>query len=238
MNLAAGRLGGPFAAAPLLLVAALAAGCAGADTSPRATPAPIADAASDAATQQPTAAAEAFAPIKLTGSGSRVPKFSIPQDAAAIATITEKGTSNFAVWTLASDGSQLELLVNDIGSYKGTVIFDAETGTHSVAFKVESNGTWTIVVAPVTRARKWATSGALTGKGDDVVQLSPAVSGLITTTVSHRGSSNFAIHSYSDSGVDLLVNEIGKYKGEIQLPDGTYVVQVEADGAWSFTRPG
>jgi hypothetical protein len=189
-----------------------------------------------AATPEPTPA-EAFAPIKLTGRGSRVPKFTIPEDTAAIAIITEKGTSNFVVWTLGADGSKQELLVNDIGSYKGTVLFDVEADTHSVAFKIESNGSWTITIAPISRARTWATSGALTGKGDDVVQLSPPVAGFATTTVSHRGSANFVVHSYSDSGVDLLVNEIGNYKAEIQLPDGTLLLQVEADGAWSFTAP-
>jgi hypothetical protein len=204
------------------------------------TPGPSATATEEASVQEPTpepTPAEAFAPIKLIGRGSKVPKFTIPEGAAAIATISETGTSNFAVWTLAADGSQNELLVNELGSYKGTVLFDVDSGEHSVAFKIESNGSWTITIAPLTRARKWDTSQTLTGKGDDVVQLSEAVSGLATTTVTHRGRSNFAVHSYSDSGSDLLVNEIGNYKAEIQLPDGTLLLQIEADGTWSFTAP-
>jgi hypothetical protein len=202
--------------------------------SPTASQAPVTP--SPTATPEPTLA-EAFAPIKLSGRGSKVPKFTIPEGAAAIATISETGTSNFAVWTLAADGSRNELLVNVIGNYKGTVLFDMESGEHSVAFKIESNGAWAITIAPLTRTRKWDTSKTLSGRGDDVVQLSEAISGLATTTVTHRGRSNFAVHSYGDSGSDLLVNEIGNYKAEIQLPDGTLLLQVQADGAWSFTAP-
>jgi hypothetical protein len=50
------------------------------------------------------------------------------------------------------------------------------------------------------------------------------------------GSSNFAVHAYSDSGADLLINEIGKYGGEVLLPSGTLVVEINADGAWTMQK--
>jgi hypothetical protein len=112
---------------------------------------------------------------------------------AAIATITNRGTSNFAVWTVGDDGSQQELLVNEIGNYKGTVLFDV--ATHSGAFKIA-------------------------GTGDGVVQLRPASSGFATSNVAHKGSSNFVVYTYTLSGRELQVNEIGRYRGEILLPDG------------------
>ncbi len=87
-----------------------------------ATPEPTAE-----ATEEPTEPplAEAFKPFTLKGRGNKVAKFRIPEDAAAIATITNKGTSNFVVWTVAADGSTNDLLVNEIGSYKGTHLVDA-----------------------------------------------------------------------------------------------------------------
>ncbi|MDP9271333.1 MAG: hypothetical protein M3P14_10255 [Chloroflexota bacterium] len=91
----------------------------------------------------------------------------------AIATITERGTSNFVVTSLAADGSQNELLVNVIGSYSGTRLFDADAGQHSVAFKVESTGSWTIVIKPVALASAWNPAKALSGRGDNVVRLLP-----------------------------------------------------------------
>jgi hypothetical protein len=41
--------------------------------------------------------------------------------------------------------------------------------------------------------------------------------------------------AYTADDRSLLVNEIGKYKGEVLLPDGTVLVTFEADGAWTGT---
>jgi hypothetical protein len=188
----------------------------------------------DTSTPTPEATAVSFTAIKLTGSGNKVPKFTIPEDAAAIATITNRGSANFVVTSLAADGSANALLVNVIGSYSGTVLFDSANGEHSVALQVESNGSWTITIKPLSSARTWNPSGPLTGKGDDVVLVSPARSGLTTATITHKGSANFVVYAYSTSGgIDLLVNEIGNYSGESAMPDGTFALEVEADGAWT-----
>lgn len=88
----------------------------------------------------------AFAPFTLKGRGNKVARFTIPEDAAAIAAITNAGTSNFVVWTVGADGRENGLLVNEIGRYKGTRLFDVSAGDYSVAFKIESNGSWTIAV--------------------------------------------------------------------------------------------
>jgi hypothetical protein len=189
------------------------------------------------ATPEPTVA-DAFATISLKGSGNKVPKFTIPDDQAAIATITYSGSGNFAVWSIAADGSENDLLVNVIGRYKGTVLFDAESGVHSVAMRVEASGSWTIVIKPVTKARIWAAGTTATGSGDDVIQLASPPFGLVTSVIKYKGSGNFAVWSYSTSGDrELLVNEIGNYSGEVQIPSGTYLVAIEADGPWSITSP-
>ena len=202
-----------------------------------ATPEPTVDPTAEPTpdpTPQPTPEA-AFATIKLSGHGTKIAKFRIPEDEAAIASITNRGSSNFAVWTVGDDGSQQELLVNEIGNYKGTVLFDVDT--HSVAFKIESNGSWAVTIAPVVKARVWNTTQNLAGTGDGVVQLRPASSGFATTNVVHKGSSNFVVYTYNLSGRELQVNEIGRYRGEILLPDGTILIQVMADGTWTFTPP-
>lgn len=187
-------------------------------------------------TPEPTAA-PAFAQITLTGSGSKVAKFTIPEDAAAIASITSSGASNFAVWAVAADGVQNQLLVNVIGRYAGTVLFDVSFGEHSVAFEIEASGSWQIVVQPVTAARVWEAGAAGAGTGDDVLLLEEPPTGLVVSTIKHTGTSNFAIWSYSLDGADLLANEIGAYSGEVIIPPGTYVLAITADGAWSLTSP-
>ena len=41
----------------------------------------------------------------------------------------------------------------------------------------------------------------------------------------------------ADGNRELLVNEIGNYAGEVFVPEGTILLTVEADGAWTGT-PG
>ena len=175
-----------------------------------------------------------FEPIALSGTGDAIPQFTIPADAPAIATITHQGESNFAVITLAEDGSENDLLVNRIGNYAGTVLFDADEGQHSVAFEVTADGAWTIDIKPVTEARAWDPASAIDGTGDDVLRTDPEPSGLTPITVSHQGESNFVVIAHAPDGAALLVNEIGNYSGEVALGAGSVLVQVNADGTWSI----
>jgi hypothetical protein len=200
------------------------------------TPGPTASVATEA-TPEPTPEPPAFAfePFTLSGSGSEVAQFTIPEDAPAIATISNRGAGNFAVWTVGADGSQLELLVNEIGNFDGTKLFDAANGEHSVAFKIESDGAWTIDVKPITAARTWDGASQLAGKGADVILVVPPISGFVSALIIHDGDSNFAIWTYSDSGRDLLVNEIGAYRGEHLVSSGTALIAIEADDNWSIT---
>lgn len=212
---------------------------AAATATPTDTPAPPSDAPSAEPTAAPTEAPVnplAFTPVTLTGRGDKVAKFTIPQDVPAIAVITcSQGYDNFAVETLAADGSENDLLVNTIGSYKGTVLFDEQQDQHSVAFKVTAAGSWTIAVKPITSAAQWSGASSVTGKGDQVLYVTGDVSGLATFKITHKGTSNFAVIAYTDTESDLLVNEIGNYSGEQLLPSGTLLVAITADGTWAMT---
>ncbi len=169
--------------------------------------------------------------LKLAGRGDKVVRFTA-QDAPTVARITGKGSGNFAVVSYA--GSVYgDLLVNEIGAYAGWVYVAAGENR----LKVSSSGSWTIEVRPITAARAWDGLGALTGKGDTVVLLSGGASG--TTTIKNRSSSNFAVIAYSPAGdyLDLLVNEIGAYSGEVLLPDADPIVLSIHDvgGTWSMS---
>jgi hypothetical protein len=171
----------------------------------------------------------------LAGTGDAVPTFDIPLDAVAIARITHSGGGNFAVWTVSSSGSK-ELLVNVIGNYVGTVLFD-DVG-HSVAFEISAGGYWTVAIDPVSSAFSWDGATAVSGRGDDVFQIRPPTPTFSVSTLTHDGASNFAVWSYSPEGRDLLVNEIGPYSGEVLLAEATFLVVINADGNWTMTPPG
>lgn len=177
----------------------------------------------------------AFAEIPLSGTGSAVPRFDIPPDTAAIAVISHTGASNFAVTSLGEAGEE-DLLVNRIGNYAGTVLFDETSGSHSVAFEVVADGPWTILIKPVTEAFKWDGTQQLAGSGDDVAIIDPATSGLKTATLTHQGDGNFAIFAYGPN-TDLIVNEVGVYSGEVVLGDGTFLLEITANGPWTISPP-
>ncbi len=175
-------------------------------------------------------------PVVYSGVGSKLLKIKKGEE-PAIALITGRGSSNFAVTNLAADGQQYDLLVNTIGSYHGTRLIDVENGQQTAAFKIEATGSrWTITLKPITQARPWNGSGTLSGKGDDVILMPRDTWGsLDSAKITHTGTSNFAVKAYSDTS-DLLVNEIGAYSGEVQVPAGTLLFAIDADGGWTFRK--
>lgn len=185
------------------------------------------------ATSTPEPNPFAFPVITLKGRGDKIARFKIPEDVPAIATFSERGSSNFIVYSLAADGSENDLIVNEIGNYVGTHLFDTSDGEHSVAFKISSNGSWTIKIKPITSAPKWDATAKLAGKGASVIWVTGDVGDFFVTRITHRGTSNFVVYAYADSDYELLVNEIGNYSGEQILPVGTYLLEILADGSWA-----
>lgn len=135
-------------------------------------------------------------------------------------------------WPIRADGQDIDLLVNEIGSYTGVRPLDFEE--RPAALKMEASGSWQVVVKVAQKAPIW--TGKMTAKGDTVFLIPPGtVAGLDTIKITHSGRSNFAVWAYGDRR-ELLVNEIGTYSGEVLLPSGTVAVVVEADGAWTFEK--
>ena len=191
--------------------------------------------ATEASSAEPTDQPVTFKALAFKGRGDKVVKFKIPEDAAATAAFTHTGSSNFVVESLAADGSTNDLLVNEIGRFKGTRLFDADG--HSVAFKIDADGAWTVAIKPVSQARAWNLAAPLSGAGDDVIRVTGSIDGLASSVIKHTGGSNFVVTAYSSDGRDLLINEIGKYSGEVVMPSGLLLLEIEADGKWSVSVP-
>ena len=171
---------------------------------------------SDDADTQANAEVAAF-----KGKGDKILKF---DSGFFFATITHKGDRNFIVYSLDPELEEQELLVNTIGKYRGTVLApdDANGG-----IKIEADGKWTVNVQPISQLPPQ--TGAISGKGDDVVFWNGPENTIVK--IEHSGERNFIVSSYPISGgYDLLVNEIGSYSGE-QILDPS-VVEIEADGEW------
>jgi hypothetical protein len=169
--------------------------------------------------------------LKTAGRGDKIVKFGA-QDTPTYARITAKSGGNFAVISY-TDTEYGDLLVNTIGSYGGTVYIAAGVNR----LKVSAGSSWTIEVRPVAAAKYWDGMSAFTGKGDYVLNLTGSSFGI--STIKNVGKSNFAVVVYSQEGdyLDLLVNEIGSYNGEVMLPaSDPMVFAIHADGgSWSLS---
>ena len=161
--------------------------------------------------------------LEFSGRGDKILQF---DSGPFVATITHRGTSNFAVWAINDQLDNVGLLVNQIGSYSGDVLgsSDAYGG-----LRIEADGRWTVSVVPVSQAP--TRSGNVQGKGDAVFFWTGP--NRTVAQITHDGSSNFAVWLFTSSGRDLLINDIGPYSGEQIIEDGIF--EITADGAWSIT---
>jgi hypothetical protein len=118
----------------------------------------------------------------------------------------------------------LDLEVNEIGSYSGTVLVDFGTDI----LEVTADGDWSVsFVTPRTMV-----GSAIAGSGDEVVTVNRSGPAMIT----HDGSSNFSVWSWQgQTRLDLEVNEIGAFSGTVTIDSGTEFLEINADGTWSVT---
>ena len=169
--------------------------------------------------------------LTYKGSGDKIIKIGKPsgkQTEAVVVKISYSGSSNFVVWALNKKLKQTDLLVNTIGDYKGTVPLDFAGGSATYRLQIQAEGDWKVVIKPWSSQRRF--TGKVSGHGDDVVLYE---GGARVATIKYDGESNFVVWAYYANSSDLLVNEIGKYKGQSVL-SGKAVITLSADGPWSI----
>jgi hypothetical protein len=188
----------------------------------------LTDATAVAAGPSTVAPKPAPKPVSYSGRGNTILKIKKPEAGLVIASITAHGSSNFVVTSLLDGNQDGDLLVNEIGNYKGTVLLDKDGGeTHKL--KIEADGTWIVTLKPLVDARVVSTS--LTGSGPDVLIYR---GGSATVIFTSRGSDNVVLSWIGGDGEDLLVNEIGNYSGESAIGAGPGVLYVESADTWSL----
>lgn len=73
------------------------------------------------------------------------------------------------------------------------------------------------------------------GRGDGVTEEYHIPMGVYRLKIQHNGESNFVVYNMAN-GNNLLVNEIGKYRGSVFVEgDSSLLLDVTADGSWSAT---
>jgi LGFP repeat len=168
------------------------------------------------------------------GNGDAVISIAKPDGLKSVAAVQSSysGSGNFVVWGLDSAYGDTDLLANAIGSYSGTTLLDEfDWGNRTTRLEITAEGPWTITVKSTRTLPAYGAGRAVSGKGDSVFRYT---GGNSSRHLTHSGSSNFAIWSYADNGMDdLLVNRIGRYSGRVTYP-GPGLVEVTADGSWTI----
>ncbi|WP_147050527.1 LGFP repeat-containing protein [Kocuria flava] len=194
----------------------------------------------------PTGAAQRFEGGTITwtdpakrvhsGYGDDVISITKPDGPGSMAVVeaTHDGSSNFIVWGQDAGYADTDLLVNDIGTYSGSMLLDEDDwGAPTVRLRITADGAWTISVRSVNSLPSYGADRTVSGRGSSVFRYSGRST---TRQINHTGNSNFIVWSYPNNGyADLLVNDIGTYSGRVAYP-GPAVIEVEADGSWSI-RP-
>jgi len=165
-------------------------------------------------------------PVSFNGSGrTATNQMSLPSPFSKV-TFTHSGSSNFIVTVYY--GNDEDLLVNEIGNYKGTTLIMTD---QTVTFDIDADGSWTGKIEGVGKS----SSASFSGTGDGVSGFfNPPSQG--AWEITHNGDSNFVTWLHCVGGSDLIVNEIGVFSGSaiIQFEEGPCLWEVNADGIWSL----
>ncbi len=181
-----------------------------------------------------------FETFTISGTGSTVIQdVNIPAEFVVYSAV-HNGTSNFIAHFYDCNDKR-EPLVNEIGNYSCTQIFNATHIDDSSSGMVEVNadGDWSITFSPVKAVVSNETSTSFSGYGANITGAFLSTGNMVCT-VSHDGSSNFIVHAYelSENGdKQPVANEIGEYNGQSIIrtkKDTLYFFNVDADGNWTI----
>lgn len=167
----------------------------------------------------------AFEPVTLDGSGDSVIDVPEIEDVPLVATFEHTGQSNFAVVSYGPGGQRIDLMVNTIGGYVGTVPYNFQASPAEL--EITADGAWTVTISSIIDQPVLAASAS--GAGDEVLLLESEG----RLQASHDGESNFAVRAWGERR-DLLINDIGPYEGTVRLPSAL-ALEITADGNWTFT---
>jgi hypothetical protein len=178
----------------------------------------------------------------LSGAGSRVLSLRLATDSPLVVTARHTGSANFIVDLVPRGltGGTTENLFNEIGAYVGqTAVADVSSGRYRV--KVEADGSWVLrFEQPVPTGSARHILGVVRGHGARVIPVQSDHHLQPVVTATHHGQANFIVDliGYGNTtGDQNLFNEIGNFHGQTlveDMPAGSYLLYVQADGAWTI----
>jgi hypothetical protein len=182
-------------------------------------------------TRTPTNTPEPVETLLFSGQGDDVIKLN-KWDGFAFLHITYSGARNFIVKNYDKDGNDIDLLVNTVGAYDGYLPLDLFDDEDTDRLEIKASGPWQVEVFPLEQDYFHTIEfpGEYYGIGDDVVMMEKSASFIVI--FSAEGTRNFIVKAISDSGSDLLVNDIAPYAGASIVKKDTFMFVIKATGPW------
>jgi hypothetical protein len=173
-----------------------------------------------------------------TGRGDEVIKFKKAITEPMLVVTSWSGPDgNNTIYSYDSDGNEGDLLVNTIGSYKGTNLINIYEGENVKALKIEGSGSWKITLKPISEATAWDGKGTFSGESDNVISVSDVFDGLDSMKFkSTKADSNVIVYGLGDDGEDVIVNEIGNFSGTYVVPGSVTLMKISSDGHWTMKK--
>lgn len=175
--------------------------------------------------------------ISLSGTGQQASKKFTLESGLSIFRMTHSGQSNFGIWLLDENGNNIELLVNEVGTFNGAkAVGINKKGTYIL--DISADGQWTVKIEQPRPITAPSIPKTFSGIGQQVSEFLTIPKGLTTFRMTHNGQSNFGVWLLDKNGnnVELLVNEVGIFDGSkaVGIPStGIYLLDISADGNWS-----
>ena len=170
-----------------------------------------------------------FDPVTITGSGDDVIEMPVTETPVLLE-ITYSGSSNFVVHTVDSSGDNVDLLVNTIGSYSGTLT-DYLDYSDVAMLSIESSGDWSVTIMPMDSMSELVSGTEYTGDGVYYI----STDSLMTISLTNSGESNFIVRGIGMDDSGLLVNEIGDYSGTVVWAQPQSFLIIESEGTWTVS---
>jgi len=172
-----------------------------------------------------------FAPRWYAGSGSRTIDLgaSLP---TGIVRMTFADAGQHRAVTLGADGAEDELLLDQPGAYRGTVLFEGKLSPSTRSIRVTATGDWTIEVLDVRHAPDFQRSAS--GDSDAVFLFGASSSEVVAT---YSGSDTLvAWELFQQDGVfdGYLVVEMGAGTQRVPIGPGPSILSVYATDDWSL----
>ncbi|MGW5354138.1 TerD family protein [Streptomyces sp. NPDC004031] len=214
---------------------------------PEDAPAPASSPAPAAAVRDalPYSFGPGFEPYVRRGRGNGVVSVDVPLPAGpVIVEAWHEGEGYFGAHTLDRRNQNGDLLFNTTArDFRGRALVRVPQD-RPLRLRVESDNGWTVLVQPLSAARRLG-AAPLHGNGPEVVVYEGGAADLdVEYAGDEDGEGYFGVTSHEASSLDdpdaydLLVNDTGRLRQTAPLTDGPLLLVVEADGPWQLAaRP-